>query len=87
MEKTVKILNKTGLHARPASMFVKIASSFKSDISLQVGDQKGNAKSILSILGMGIQQGTDIKISAEGIDAEAAVTALCQAVEDQFGEA
>ena len=62
----VTILNETGLHARPASVFVNTAAKFKSDLTIQKEEKKVNAKSILSVLGLGVTKGTELTISAEG---------------------
>lgn len=86
MEKTVTIENKTGLHARPASMFVQTANKFKSKIKLTAKGKTVDAKSILMIMSLGLQQGTDVTISAEGEDAQAALDALVDLVKNKFGE-
>lgn len=84
--KKVTVTNKTGLHARPASIFVKETSKFKSDVFIDNGNKKANAKSILSILTMGIVNGTEIEISAIGEDAEEAVQKLTYFIENELGE-
>ncbi len=86
MEKTLTITNKTGLHARPASMFVQTANKFKAKIKLTGKGKTVDAKSILMIMSLGLQQGTDVTINAEGEDAQAAIDALAQLVESKFGE-
>jgi phosphocarrier protein HPr len=86
-EITVTIHHKVGLHARPASMFVKTATQFKSDITVTNGDRSANAKSILNVLTLGANQGAQIVIQAEGPDADAALVALEALVKDNFGEA
>lgn len=87
MKKTVKVLNETGLHARPASIFVKIASSYKSGVTIEANGKEGNGKSILSVLGMGIQCGTDLTITTDGPDEADALAELCGIIENKFGEA
>lgn len=67
-----KLINETGLHARPATLVCKEASAFKSDIKLVLGEKEGNAKSLIAILAMGIPGGADIQVVAEGEDEEAA---------------
>jgi len=76
IEKTVKILNKIGLHARPAAEFVEKANTFKSKISVEKDGKKVNAKSIVEILTLGARYGSSIKITAEGEDEEEAVEEL-----------
>lgn len=83
------IQNHLGLHARPAAKFVTIASQFHSHITLQnlaLGSESVNAKSINQIVTLGIRQGHQIAIAAVGADADAALTALQQLVETNFGE-
>ncbi len=85
----VQLINASGLHARPASDFVKLAKSFQSKIVIKVSGRDGtvNAKSIVMILAQGISMGTWIEICAEGIDEKAAVAALSDLVASGFGEA
>lgn len=82
----VKIQNLKGLHARATSSFVKLADSFKSDIQVTKQDLTVNGKSIMGLLMLGASLGETIKISAVGIDAEAAVDALVKLVNQKFGE-
>ncbi|MGL4607718.1 MAG: HPr family phosphocarrier protein [Eubacteriaceae bacterium] len=84
--KEVTILNATGLHARPASMFVQAAGKFKSKIFVIKGDQRINAKSIMGIMAGGIAQGTTVAIEANGEDEEAAVETLIDLINGKFGE-
>lgn len=86
MEKVVKIINETGLHARPASMFVKKAAEFKSNVEVLVGDKKVNAKSIMGIMSLGLGKGSEITISTSGQDEKEALDAMVQLVESGFGE-
>ena len=77
MEIDVKILNRLGLHARPAALIAQCASRFASDISLTpVGGVPADAKSILSLLMLGAPCGTTLKLAANGEDEEAAAEAL-----------
>ena len=85
MELTVKIENKAGLHARPAAMFAKKTSSFKSTIMIVKGDKSVNAKSIIGIMGLGIKQGESLRLKIEGPDAEEAAVALGELVANKFG--
>lgn len=84
--KEITILNATGLHARPASMFVQEAGKYKSQINLIKGEKKINAKSIMGIMAGGLSKGTVITIEAEGEDEVAAVDALVGLIESKFGE-
>lgn len=82
----VVVRNKVGLHARPAAMFVKTANQYKSNIQVVNGTKSANAKSILNVLTLGAGQNAEILIRADGEDSEAALQALHDLVEDNFGE-
>ena len=85
-EATTTIENKTGIHARPASVFVQKASSFKSKVQLKAKGKTVDAKSILMIMSMGLVKGTEVTIVADGPDAQAAVDTLKAMIDDGFGE-
>ena len=85
-EATVTIENKTGIHARPASVFVQTAAKFKSKVQIKATGKAVDAKSILMIMSMGLVKGTEITIAAEGEDEAAAVQALKDLVVSKFGE-
>lgn len=68
----VKIMNKSGLHARPATIFVNMASKFKSTIFVEKGDFNFNGKSLISMLSAGIKKGDVITLIIEGEDEEMA---------------
>ena len=80
VESEVLIRAVNGLHTRPASLFVKAAKGYQSDISVVSGTQSVNAKSLFKLQTLGLTRGTTITIRAEGPDAERAVTALSQLV-------
>jgi phosphocarrier protein len=82
----VTLKNQTGLHARPASLFVKEASKFAFDVKVFKDGKEYNAKSIIGILSMGAKKGDSILIQAEGNDSEEAVKALVKLVNDNFYE-
>jgi len=79
--------NKVGLHARPAAIFVQTANKYKSTVKVSANDKTANAKSILSILTLGVDQGCEITINAEGEDADQVLQSLKELVETNFGEA
>lgn len=84
---TVEIVNKTGLHARPASDFVLAAKKYESRITIcREGGVPVNAKSVVRILAEGLGQGTKIEIAAEGADEAQAVAELTALVAGGFGE-
>ena len=76
VEKEVKIKSPQGLHARPAAMFVQIASKYNSVINVCKDGQKVNGKSIMGILTLAAQLGQVVIIEADGDDAEALVNEL-----------
>lgn len=77
MEKReVIIKNKTGLHARPAAVFVQIANKYDSEISITKDNQKVNGKSIMGILMLAAEKGAKVIITAEGDDAKEAIEEL-----------
>lgn len=78
----VVLENKTGLHARPASQFVKEASKHKSEINLIKEGQKYNAKSIMGLLSMGAAKGDVLTIEAEGDDEKEAVNTLVEFIKN-----
>jgi len=86
IEKEVEIINKIGLHVRPASMLVEIANKFKSDVWIEKDGQEANGKSIMSILLLSAEKGSKINIKAQGPDAAQAVEALAKVVKNKFGE-
>jgi len=83
-EITLTVEHKVGLHARPASLFVETANQFESDISVQHGDKRANAKSVLSVLTLGVGQGDKITISSDGDDAQEALDALNSLIQKNF---
>ena len=85
-EETITIENKTGIHARPASIFVQTATKFKSKVQIKAKGKTVDAKSILMIMSMGLVKGTEITICADGPDEEEAVKALRDLVASKFGE-
>ena len=83
---TMLVRHEAGLHARPAAQFVKLAKQYKSAISVSSKGKTVNAKSIVLILTLGINQGTEIEISAVGEDEQEAVSALIGLIEGNFPE-
>jgi phosphotransferase system HPr (HPr) family protein len=83
----IVVTDPVGLHARPAALFVKLANQFSAEIMICNLSAKGqwlNAKSILSLLASGVQQGDQIGIKAEGVDEQAALAALEELVRSNF---
>lgn len=86
VERRVRIVNELGLHARPAAEFVKLASKFQSEIRVRRDDMAVNGKSIMGVMTLAAEQGSELVISANGPDAEEAVQALARLVESGFRE-
>lgn len=84
--KAVTIQNPSGLHARPAAQFVKTAATFQAKVHIKASGKTGDAKSILAVMSLGIAQGTELEITAEGQDEKAAVEGLAALIESGFGE-
>lgn len=82
----VFIQNPTGLHARPAKVFVNTAKQYKSDIRVEHGSKKANAKSLISMLTLGVESGSQIRILVDGADEDVAIEALETAVSSGLGE-
>ena len=70
------IIDPVGLHARPASVTVKTATEFKSEIQIHSKGKSGNLKSIMNVMALGVKQGDEVTITAEGKDAEEALVAI-----------
>ena len=79
----VKVANRLGLHARPAMTFVDLASGFNSTVTVAKGSQKVDGKSIMQLMMLAATQGTELHIIAEGQDAEQAVVALKELIENK----
>lgn len=86
VEKKVVVKNETGLHARPASMFVQTAENYKSNIKVIKGEEEVNAKSIMGVMVLGVNQGSEIIIQAEGEDEQDAIDSLVNLIDNNFGE-
>ncbi len=82
----VLIINRLGLHARAAASFVKLASSYNSEIFLVHGEQSVNAKSIMGIMMLAASQGTELILEVNGPDESAALAELVLLINNRFGE-
>lgn len=84
--KEVQVQNQVGLHARPATFFIRKANEYKSSVWVEKEERRVNAKSLLGVLSLGIVGGTGIKIIADGSDEKDAVEGLVKLVESGFAE-
>jgi phosphocarrier protein HPr len=86
VQKEVTILNKLGLHARPAAMFVRTANKHRAEIWVEKGGEQVNGKSIMGLMMLAAGQGSVLTISAEGADAEVALQELELLIRKRFDE-
>ncbi|GKX66328.1 HPr family phosphocarrier protein [Inconstantimicrobium mannanitabidum] len=80
--KEVVVKNSTGLHARPATLLVKKASGFKSDVSIECNGKKANVKSLIGVLSLGVTKDAVIKVVASGDDETLAVEEIAKLIEN-----
>ncbi|OOM13727.1 HPr family phosphocarrier protein [Clostridium saccharobutylicum] len=79
--KEAVVKNGSGLHARPATLLVKKASSFKSDVSIEYNGKKANVKSLIGVLSLAVTKDATIKVVASGDDEALAVEEIVKLVE------
>ena len=82
----IEIKNPTGLHARPAKTFVNLAKQYTSKVTVFHNDKKANGKSLISLLTLGVERGSLIRVEIEGDDEDTAKTALYEGIEAGLGE-
>jgi phosphocarrier protein len=85
-EKKIQVINRLGLHARPAALLVQKASRFQSEIRLVKDEYELNAKSIMSVMMLAAEMGSFITIKAWGEDEVQAVEEIARLFEEKFGE-
>lgn len=81
VSKDVLVKCSTGLHARPATLLVKKASSFKSDVSIEFNGKKANVKSLIGVLSLGVTKDSTVKVIASGDDETLAVEEVVKLIE------
>ena len=81
-----EIVNKLGLHARAAAKLTQLASSFACEVWLSRSGRRVNAKSIMGVMMLAAGKGSQVRVEAEGADAEAALAALLKLIAGRFGE-
>ncbi len=86
LEKEISIVNRLGLHARPAAMFVRVASRYRSEIWVAKGDEEVNGKSIMGLMMLAAGQGSKLRIRCEGPDADKAIEELEELINARFNE-
>ena len=85
-ERSVQIVNKNGLHARPAAEIVKAASKFDAEITIVRDDLEVNGKSIMGVMMLAAEYGSTVMLRASGPDAEQAIDAISKLIAERFGE-
>jgi phosphocarrier protein len=86
IRKTIIIENKLGMHARPATMIVKIASKFRSDFHIIKGDMEINGKSIMGVMTLAAEYGSELELVADGVDEEFLIREIAELFASKFGE-
>jgi phosphocarrier protein len=86
IKKTVRIVNKLGLHARPSAMLVTTASRFESEVFFTKNNLRVNGKSIMGVMMLAAEQGSQITIEVDGPDENEALKELVKVIESGFGE-
>jgi phosphocarrier protein HPr len=86
VDRLVEIVNRAGMHARPAAEFVKLAGRFRAHITVEKDGLEVNGKSIMGVLMLAAEQGSSLRVAAQGEDAEDAVAALTDLVGRGFEE-
>jgi phosphocarrier protein len=86
VERSVQVVNKNGIHARPAAEIVKLAARYKSQITMSRDELEVNGKSIMGVMMLAAECGSTLVLRADGPDAADAVTALSDLITGRFGE-
>ena len=82
----IEIINKLGLHARASTKLTQIASQFESQLWIERGSRRVNAKSIMGVMMLAASKGSKIILEADGTDESAAISAMTQLINNRFGE-
>ena len=86
IRKTIVIENKLGMHARPATMIVKVASKFRSDFRIIKDDMEINGKSIMGVMTLAAEYGSELELVADGVDEEYLIREIAELFASKFGE-
>jgi phosphocarrier protein HPr len=82
----IVVINRLGLHARPAAMFVRIASRYRCEVWVEKEGEKVNGKSIMGLMMLAAGQGSKLKVQCEGPDADKALSELEELIKAKFNE-
>lgn len=86
LEKDVTIVNRLGMHARPAAMFVRVASRYRAEVWVEKEGERVNGKSIMGLMMLAAGQGSKLRICCEGADADKALQELEELIASKFSE-
>ena len=86
VSKVVTVINPSGLHLRPAGVLSQTAMKYQCSITIECGEKKVVAKSVLNVMGAGIKQGTEVTVICDGVDEEEALRDVAGAIERGLGE-
>jgi phosphocarrier protein len=86
VERTVQILNKNGLHARPAAEIVKLAAKYRSEITISRDGTEVNGKSIMGVMMLAAPKGSKLDVETSGPDEEEAMAGIVELIQQKFGE-
>jgi phosphocarrier protein HPr len=84
--RTAKIVNKLGLHARPSAMLVTVAAKYQAEVYFTKNGLRVNGKSILGVMMLAAEMGSDLLIECDGPDEQGALDELSKVIESRFGE-
>ncbi len=84
--RTARICNRLGLHARPSAMLVSATAKFRSEVFFTKGDLRINGKSIMGVMMLAAEMGTDLLVEVDGVDEETAMAAILRVIDSGFGE-
>ena len=84
IKKPITINLSTGLEARPVAQLVQVASQFNSEIYVEIGKKRVNAKSIMAVMSLGVKKGNEVVITAEGADEEEAIAEIQKVLEENL---
>ncbi|MCG5534567.1 HPr family phosphocarrier protein [Ectothiorhodospira mobilis] len=82
----ITIVNKLGMHARAAAKFVNLAHQYEAELEVEKGSRRVNGKSIMGVMMLAASRGSQVRLIAEGGDADQALDALTGLIQDRFGE-
>lgn len=85
-QRAVRVMNRAGLHTRPAAMLVKLAATFASDVHLVKDGFHINAKSIIGVMTLAAEHGSELQLEVDGADEQAAADAIAELFASGFGE-